>query len=303
MSKFFNRNEEVIRAYLNGQEEGRNGNKSLFFRHGVLYSYGEHFPLAVKCNGKYIVNGDRYSVTTSKHQGTFFQLVPQRRRVEIPFTALENIGPPTTIIKMDFEILDRTDEGWHPTGRYDKYGNEIREHRLGECLFRSNGTLYLSGFDPSGSNDGLYFLTQLAPQNRVIKTVNDAYENMKPEAVKQAEQEGKDVRRQGEFFFVNTGYEYNESHNLPAASHFFFFRPYSLAHHDPDREQRRHHATVGFYADGRQFVCGVVRHTNNDHRMLKLYDEPGTPEKDRYWYEVFEADNQVISYSAIGGID
>jgi len=302
MSKVFNRNEEVIRAYLNGQEEGRNGNESLFFRHGVLYSYGEHFPLAVKCNGKYIVNGDRYSVTTSQHQGTFFQLVPQRRRVEIPFTALENIGPPTTIIKMDFEILDRTDEGWHPTGRYDKYGNEIREHRLGECLFRSNGTLYLSGFDPSGSNDGLYFLTQLAPQNGEIKTVNDAYENMKPEAVKQAEQEGKDVRRQGEFFFVNTGYEYNESHNLPAASHFFFFRPYSLAHHDPDRE-RRHHATVGFYADGRQFVCGVVRHTNNDHRMLKLYDEPGTPEKDRYWYEVFEADNQVISYSAIGGID
>jgi hypothetical protein len=35
----------------------------------VVYSYGQHFPVAVYQSNTWFVNKDKYSVTTSKHQG------------------------------------------------------------------------------------------------------------------------------------------------------------------------------------------------------------------------------------------
>jgi hypothetical protein len=35
----------------------------------AIYSYGRHFPMAIKFKAGIRVNEDRYSVTTSKHQG------------------------------------------------------------------------------------------------------------------------------------------------------------------------------------------------------------------------------------------
>lgn len=34
----------------------------------VVYSYGEHWPMFAHINGQWYENGDRYSVTTSKHR-------------------------------------------------------------------------------------------------------------------------------------------------------------------------------------------------------------------------------------------
>jgi hypothetical protein len=46
-------------------------NKNNIITDGMtIYSYGRHFPMAVKLdNGDIVVNEERYSVTTSKHQG------------------------------------------------------------------------------------------------------------------------------------------------------------------------------------------------------------------------------------------
>jgi hypothetical protein len=42
---------------------------NLFFERGVIYSYGYHYPLLFKVNGKVFRNIQGYSVTTSKHIG------------------------------------------------------------------------------------------------------------------------------------------------------------------------------------------------------------------------------------------
>lgn len=40
----------------------------------VVYSYGEHWPLFVHMDGQWYENGDRYSVTTSKHRSQLHPL-------------------------------------------------------------------------------------------------------------------------------------------------------------------------------------------------------------------------------------
>lgn len=52
---------------LTNEREKRHG--SLYYNDGVLYSYGYHYPLLFKIDGKYFVNTAWYSRTTSKHIG------------------------------------------------------------------------------------------------------------------------------------------------------------------------------------------------------------------------------------------
>lgn len=59
---------------LQAQEYGRARQSRMYFRGPVIYSYGDHFPLAVFRNtpsrGRVvIVNASSYSHTTSRHQG------------------------------------------------------------------------------------------------------------------------------------------------------------------------------------------------------------------------------------------
>ena len=98
------------------------------------------------------------------------------------------------------------------------YEWETWEHRLGESLIRarvewrdwsSEGwevhrrwAYFLSGFDHQESTP-LYFFCEL-PRGSKPKTVAEAYEVLKPDPVKMAEQMGRKVSRQGDIFAVPT---------------------------------------------------------------------------------------------------
>ncbi len=63
-------NQQIINKFVNGATTGNNSNRSLFIEGDTIYSYGKHFPLARRnADGTFWVNPDKYSVTTSKHQG------------------------------------------------------------------------------------------------------------------------------------------------------------------------------------------------------------------------------------------
>jgi len=74
MKKVLSNSSEVAHVFAQrNQSEGRTGTGHLYFSDSVLYSYGSHFPLAIflddkKKGTRLILNNDRYSVTTSKHQ-------------------------------------------------------------------------------------------------------------------------------------------------------------------------------------------------------------------------------------------
>jgi hypothetical protein len=57
-------------AFLAGKDFNKN---NIIVQNGTIYSYGRHFPMAVKLdNGAIVVNTEKYSVTTSKHQRALF---------------------------------------------------------------------------------------------------------------------------------------------------------------------------------------------------------------------------------------
>lgn len=304
-------NQEVINAYLRGwSSEGTNGNGSLYFKGDVLYSYGEHFPLAVSIGRFYICNGDKYSTTTSTHQTLLFESIPNRMRVEIPFSALYSAGiagdpdkPSYTVNRYDIDsikeikILDWEEDRYIDIGRVSKKtGEKIYQHVLGAVLFEHKGRKFLSGLDETGKGNGVYFLTQLADDTPT--TVLEALESLKPAEVKQAEEEGLEVKRQGEFFFIPVNNDLNDYLNM--------LKKEGKAQKDYLIQGREgnagHHiAQYGINFEGNQYVWGIIKHSRGDHRQVKLY-ETGTKPKDRMWYKVVE-NIQVASWSASGGID
>ena len=79
----------LIERFSKGAESGSASN--VFVEDDVIYSYGHHFPLAIRqdwgADIRYIVNGDRYSASTSAHQSQCIrELTPN---VQVPFSALK----------------------------------------------------------------------------------------------------------------------------------------------------------------------------------------------------------------------
>ena len=63
-------NKQVINAWVQNPDfAGKNGNGTIYSFDGIIYSYGQHFPMAAEQGGKVYVNKEKYSPTTSKHQG------------------------------------------------------------------------------------------------------------------------------------------------------------------------------------------------------------------------------------------
>ena len=62
------KNRDVAELFAQGKTDIRNHNGSLFVEGDVIYSYGLHFPIALRLYGEAVFNADRYSVTTSHHQ-------------------------------------------------------------------------------------------------------------------------------------------------------------------------------------------------------------------------------------------
>ena len=95
MAKWYRDTREVISAFVADpfdERGGRNSQSNAYFDgDGILYSYGEHFPMTValkKHEDFFLVNGDSTSVTTSKHRGYVFSRITSSRYAVIPFSAL-----------------------------------------------------------------------------------------------------------------------------------------------------------------------------------------------------------------------
>lgn len=182
----------LIEKFEEGAEKGKASN--MFIDGDILYSYGYHFPLAIRFeNGTYLLNGDKYSVSTSAHQSQCFHMGPQ-----IPFSALNAAN----ILPQNARIVDNTSDSYREVPYVnDKGEQKIRtEHLLGAILIESKGKYYLSGIDSQESwARRAYFLCQLPGKP---KTVQAAYESLMPKRVKAAIDSGAEVKRQGEWFFI-----------------------------------------------------------------------------------------------------
>jgi len=171
----------------------------------AVYSYGKHFPLAVKGINGFILNADRYSHSTSLHQyhaRDAANVIYEKYGIQyagVSYNALAMAG----IKPENLEIVDKREDRWKEVKYTDKDGKEHTrwEHLVGAALFKDavNRVYLLSSTDASAHWGRGYFLSVLPCE---VNTIDEAFEALKPEIVKQSEKEGKEVRRQGEWFFI-----------------------------------------------------------------------------------------------------
>ncbi len=297
---------DVIKSFRNGKNR-KSGN--VFADNNgindVLYSYGRNFWLAVKRVNKdgsewFLLNGDKYSNSTNKHQSQTFQVFSDQPRVS--FSALRSAGIDYNTCKLvDFtkDCAQTVNIKWSDADSFYNFENtvpvgatfgvkrnenqDITEkwfHRIGGVVLEQNGRYYLCAMDESQ-----YFISELPVK---VKSVGEAFECLKPEAVKEFEREyNEKVLRQGEWFFVPTFFSTQKS---------LFQKGFNLPYRDGGN---RHIATRGYFASIGILVKGIVRHKRPDgsrgtHRQLKL--------DDGIVYVAYR-NTEINSWSASGNVD
>ena len=239
MKRVFKSWSDTVAAYAgNPNECFKTGSvlTSVFSRDGVLYSYGEHWPLALAWKQAddgtwlFVKNGDGgRSVTTSAHTGCV------QRYCEGPTVSLSGFeaalgGQYYTLANLGKMIVDyRKDERftvtfdgkvWRgadkevpPAGQllYIDYREDCDQHtsaRKGDAgQWHVAGAVVVKVVQPGlpdkyllgGVDESIYFVCELP---KAVSTVAEAFESLKPPFVTESERKGATVVRQGDWFFV-----------------------------------------------------------------------------------------------------
>lgn len=254
-------------------------------RDGIARETGnfEELLLAAKVNGAIVGNSERLQTSDFKDivniiQRPMSDLIPM-----IPFSSLKEAGlslkeykevdkgnEETVYVKVPEHRLSliefnekhvnkkgasirNVEETWKGT-EYG-YGTWFEtRHFTGARLFKVGTEHFLMDIDRREIEHGIFnaFLVKLVgPAN----TIAEAYEMLKPQAVKDAETQGLKVKRQGEWFFIPTN-------TVPMA------KPENMALRAGDN--RPNWVDEGVNQDGTSFVKGEVTHAGREHEPIQL---------------------------------
>ena len=303
-------NHEVIRSFVEEERHRRGATVFADERDDTLYSYGYHFPLAVRLPDGFLVNGSHVSMSTTRHQNLTFRVLDdaKERYAVVPFDAIgatlygsPNRSPwPTwqnstreavAEVRANASIAVPTNgERWREVPYHKSDGTEATRlvHTLGDAVIRVREHYYISAVDETGVGRGLYFLTELKTRQAPY-SLADALEMLKPEAVQNAERSGTEVRRQGEWFAIP---QEVATHKLmqDVQRGLAVFR----RHHVLGRDGHHRLTESVIYKHGPQkgdvYARGTMRHTEREHRLLSL---------PKVWFRIVHA-TQGQSYS-LGG--
>jgi len=301
-------NSQFIEEWFKGK---RTTKRNPFSRHycnlqmdkEALYSYGTHFPLVKECKNGYILNGDSYSSSTSGHQNAvrWHAEAMGKKFVIIPYSMLEAAG----LSVLNLYIIDKREDDYRTVKYTDPATGEKRErgeHLLGACVIRNGLKMdyYLSSVDTGAVRWGRgYFLTKLL--DKKVKDVTEAFWYLKPVEVRNAEADDREIKRQGEWFFVYFGDSkelkeglfplfVGKKFSLKKCIH--IHKGFVLPPHV--HQEEGHHKVRDVVMGTNELYCrGTVRHTNGEHRMLKLGEE---------WWMAYK-NRQEQSWSAEGRVD
>ena len=70
--------------------DGHNSGHNVFYEGDILYSYGYHYPLAIRVSvNKYLVNCSGYSNSTARHTNHFYDAVSYSDCIQVPTSAMQ----------------------------------------------------------------------------------------------------------------------------------------------------------------------------------------------------------------------
>jgi hypothetical protein len=143
------------------------------------------------------------------------------------------------------------------------------QHFAGARLFKIDTRVFLLDVDRNELQHGLInpFLVEL--QDTTVKTINEAYESLKPQVVKDAELNKSEVLRQGEWFFIPVDstekqLELDRLNEEIKKENRHFTGILRAGNNRPNR------VTDMVTIDGIHFVQGTVSHTGREHEDLEL---------------------------------
>ena len=160
--------------------------------------------------------------------------------------------------------------------KYDKNYNEVKQdvpeqidetvHFTGASLFEVDGKMFLFDIDRNEIKHKIFnaFLAEIPVQ---VKTIKDAYQSLKPKLVLDAESQGLEVLRQGEWFFIPVQGEFDPKKAGRERSDGERFEPLTL------RAGRNRPNTAEKYArldDKTHVVTGKIEHSGREHKTLVL---------------------------------
>jgi len=261
------------------------------------------------CGVKFIVNGDRYSSSTSAHTNLVIHAC--KPNVQIPYSALDAAGLTESnfgrhvVPNSDLRVVAHEDDRWYEVCR--TCGKDINpsgglhlddesnicpspdgkepwryEHVLGGVVVELGSKYYLSGIDHNEPwRLRAYFLCQL-PHG--VSSIGDAYDALKPQRVKDAEAEGIEVRRQGDVFLIRVmekdwNLQLRYGRDMLAKDHRLW--------------GGTHRASRALMTDGRMFVSGKLTHERRQHRAVFFKGA---------WYEAVK-NTALASWNAVGYVD
>ena len=302
----------IAHKFARGATKGRGSR--VFIEDDKIYSYGHHFVLGTRkeegdwgCGVKFIINGDRYSSSTSGHTNLVIHAC--KPNVQIPYSALDAAGLAELNFNRhiapdsDLRVVAYQDDQWYPVCRTcGRDVDPIRtvhridtsnlcpspdaeepvryEHVLGGVVVALGDKYYLSAIDrnePWGLR--AYFLCQL-PYG--VSSIEDAYDALKPQRVKDAEAGGIEVRRQGDVFLIRVT---EKDWNLELGR--------DMLAKDHRLWGRTHVASKALITDGRVFVSGKLTHERRQHRAVFFKG---------VWYEAVK-NTALASWNAVGYVD
>jgi len=248
---------------------------------------GQQAPLAVRlAGGDLLVNGARLSWPMESYQSEVLREMPgtKQRFGVVPFHAIsaawtdgevrEWERAPFSIKDLQKEVgvvVPSAGERWQEVTETDEHGRQRTRqvHTLGDAVVRVRNRMFISAVDWTGPyGRGMYFLAELIC-DREPKSMEEAFEFLKPKVVREAEVNGSHVRRQGEWFAIPTMRRTSELMEDVARGIANYRQLHVLGR---DGHHQLEEAVIYRAGDrkGEVYARGVLKHTGGDHQDLNL---------------------------------
>jgi hypothetical protein len=247
---------------------------------------GETIPLAVRLrDGSLLVNGARLDWPASRHQRNVLTALhhPSGAFGVVPFHSIVAAWTdgevrdwnqkPIPIRDLQREVgivVPSAGERWQEVTEKDKHGliHTRQVHTLGDSVVRVHDRYYLSAVDETGVGNGMYFLAEL-PTDRPPGSLAEAFDVLKPKAVREAAARGANVRRQGEWFAIPTKHLTSELMRDVERGVAVYRQRHVLGRDGHHELEEAVLYRVG-PRKGEVYARGVLSHTRNEHEDLDL---------------------------------
>jgi hypothetical protein len=247
---------------------------------------GQAAELAVRLkDGSILTNGARFDTPIDMHQQELISTLEtsHRRFSVVPFhsiTAAWTDGEVDDWSQAPFDISDLQKEvsvvipsggeEWKHVEVKDKNGRitERTIHTLGDSVLRVKDRFYLSGVDETGKGAGMYFFAELATK-QAPPTLEEAYNTLKPQVVREAEGRGQNVLRQGEWFAIPARVSTSELMR-DVERGIAVWRQRHVLGQDGHHELEEAVLYKAGERKGQVYARGVLRHTKDEHEDLDL---------------------------------